>query len=667
MKKALRILACVCSFLLLASSCGSTSDSAGNGNDKVQSLVSEQHLSNKGLHKISVKENSARKFIENGKTDYKIVYGEGSHEKRAAEFLVKQIFAASGAYMPSVSENEYDKAYAASDKLIVIGVSSLFSEAGLVMPQDDIGITGYYLKTCDNSAFIGVEDSMGCQSGVLAFLRYTFGYEMYAEDTVIFENAGETLPDMEIIEKPDFTFHRDGNGLGVYEPDGMYGMGFQASDWIFIPVGGNQWHNSLDYLPKDKFLSEHSAWYSDSREQLCYTAHGDEAEYAAMVEEVYKVTVENLEKYPERNTITFTIQDGMSGCECGACKECASKYGTESAAAIKMTNIVAEKTLAYFTEKAEKENTAIRDFTILIFAYNYMEQAPVKTEAGKFVAVDDSVKLHPNVGVYIAPLNGTDVDYSRSFYDKNNDATRELIEGWAAITDNIYLWLYDTNFAHFALPFNSWDSVIETYRYAAEINAKHVNNLGTFYSVENPTGFTRLKSYIDSKAMYDVNVNYNDLLDDFFENYYCEASEPMRQFFDELNVWMRELQILYPDDIKGYCYENINKEIYWPKRMLDGWLELIDEAYARIEKYKTSDSEKYETLRTHILAESIFPRFALLSFYQGNYDSETLYEMMIAFKDDIEALGFGWVTEADPFTGRKQYTFSELFKTWGLT
>lgn len=677
MKRKYGIVALILALIMSLTACGGNKpDDKNNGNSDNktdQTLVSDSHLYANGLHKVSVTANANRKFIENGNTDYKIVYADGDHGKRAAEFLVKQAFAASGAYINAIPASEYDKTYESTDKLIVIGVDTLFTAAGLTMPEDDIGITGYYLKTKDNSVFIGVKHVMGCQAGTLAFLRYTFGYEMYSYDAVTFENKGEAIPDMEIIEKPDFTFHRDGNGLGVYNPDAMYGLGFQGASWIFAPVGDNTWHNSFDYLPKSTYLSDknedqkHPKWYSDNGKQLCYTAHGDEAEYAEMVDTVAAVAIDTLEKYPERNTITFTIQDEPSGCECAACHAMVETYGAESAAAVKMTNEVADKVKKHFDDEAKTNNTASREFTILIFAYNYMEQAPVKTVDGKFVAVDDSVKLHDNVGVYIAPLNGTDVDYSRSFYDDNNADTRKLIEGWSALTDNIYLWLYETNFAHLAYPFNSWDSLVETYRYAAEINAVHVNNLGVFYGQANPTGFTRLKDYIDAKAMYDVNVNYTELVDKFFDGYFAEAAEPMRKFFDELNVWMRELQEDYPDDVRGYCYEQINKEQHWPKRMLDGWLGYIDEAYKSIEKYKGSNQSKYESLYRHILAESVFPRFALLELYSGNYAEATLYNTRVAFKDDIESLGFDWLVEADPFTGLKQYTFSELFKSWGIS
>ena len=163
MKKRLGIIALLLALVMAFTGCSGGNkpddDKDNDGNNTgsaARELVSESHLSSKGLHKISVTANANRKFIENGKTDYTIVYADGDHGKRAAEFLVKQAFAASGAYINAIPASEYEKAYESGDKLIVIGVKSLFDAAGLTMPSDEIGVTGYYLTTKDNSAFIGV-------------------------------------------------------------------------------------------------------------------------------------------------------------------------------------------------------------------------------------------------------------------------------------------------------------------------------------------------------------------------------------------------------------------------------------------------------------------------------------------------------------------------------
>ena len=146
MKRKYGIVALILALIMSLTACvGNKPDDKNNGNSDNktdQTLVSDSHLYANGLHKVSVTANANRKFIENGNTDYKIVYADGDHGKRAAEFLVKQAFAASGAYINAIPASEYDKTYESTDKLIVIGVDTLFTAAGLTMPEDDIGITG---------------------------------------------------------------------------------------------------------------------------------------------------------------------------------------------------------------------------------------------------------------------------------------------------------------------------------------------------------------------------------------------------------------------------------------------------------------------------------------------------------------------------------------------
>ena len=97
MKKRLGIIALLLALVMAFTGCSGGNkpdddkDNDGNNTDSAaRELVSESHLSSKGLHTISVTANANRKFIENGKTDYTIVYADGDHGKRAAEFLVKQ-------------------------------------------------------------------------------------------------------------------------------------------------------------------------------------------------------------------------------------------------------------------------------------------------------------------------------------------------------------------------------------------------------------------------------------------------------------------------------------------------------------------------------------------------------------------------------------------------
>ena len=61
-----------------------------------------------------------------------------------------------------------------------------------------------------------------------------------------------------------------------------------------------------------------------------------------------------------------------------------------------------------------------------------------------------------------------------------------------------------------------------------------MNNLGQYYGSENPSCFMKFKAYLDSKAEFDVNVEYEDVKERFFNGYFRDAAEPMLRYFNEL-------------------------------------------------------------------------------------------------------------------------------------
>ena len=490
---------------------------------------------------------------------------------------------------------------------------------------------------------------------------------MFSADMVVYEKSGETLPDMDITERPDFEFHRGGNGESSAT---AYGMGFNLASDIFIKVQ-EYWHNTMYYLPYETYGNKgdeenyHPEWYAApgvaaESNQICATAHGNAESLKKMEETVADTVYRHLEDNPDRYAITFTVMDNNNVCKCEACTAEREKYGTDSAAYIKLVNNVSDEVDKRFEKEGKR-----RDYMLMIFAYQITAQPPaVKQADGTYKAVAEEMKLHKNVGVYIAPSTA---EYTYSFYDAENAATAQAIEGWAALTDdNIFFWLYETYFGWYYMPYNSFDSIIDTYRYCYTKGNKHMNNLGQYYGSENPSCFMKFKAYLDSKAEFDVNVEYEDVKERFFNGYFRDAAEPMLRYFNELTLWLRQIEN-ENDEINGqYGCTALQNEKYWPKGLLNRYLSLIDEAYAAIEKYKIFDPGLYEKLYNHINAESLFPRYAVLEFYKGTFSADALLSYRIAFRDDIRRLNNSIVHEWNGLKGMRDYTFEDMFKEWGI-
>ena len=172
------------------------------------------------------------------------------------------------------------------------------------------------------------------------------------------------------------------------------------------------------------------------------------------------------------------------------------------------------------------------------------------------------------------------------------------------------------------------------------------------------TGFTSLKVYTDSLAAMDLSLSYQDMVNDFFQNYYGAAAAPMQQYFEELQSWMRYLEQAYPVEYTGDIYSVLVGENYWPREMLLRWQGLIDQAYEALNEGKNTDPN-YEIYMNHVKMESIFLRYELITSHSGIYSAEQVLQMKQSFKADCIALGITYEHE--------QRELTEVYRDWGIS
>lgn len=651
------ILAVVMAFTGCAGSTGSAGSNGSDGSTTGISEptnpveISETHKLTNTLHKVTVTE-SERQFVVEGKSEYKIIAGEDDATQKAAYYLQLYIEKATGCKLEFATTADYK----ADGKFIVLNVSELFDSAGLTMPEDELGVQGYYIKSVGDNVFLNSNYENGARFAMLAFLRNVLGFKMYSLEAVSFEKDGATLPDMEIVEKPDISYYHRMHNNPSDEPEETYMMGFITYD-AFISIDGNYWHNSLSYLPMETYQEAHPNWYSTEGNELCYTGHGDENEVDAMTTIIADRMIEEIGNNPDVLFAACTIGDHASVCACEACTASREKYnGADSASIIKFTNKINEKVQAELQRQADEKGTKKRPITVMFFAYHAETQPPaVKNEDGTYSPIDDSVVCDEDVAVFYAPIAA---EYNYTFYESNNDSFRDMMEGWTACADNILCWLYETNFMYYMYPYNSWDSMMETYRYCVDTGAIYIMGQDQ-HNAQASTAFTDLKDYINSCALLDLNQDYNDILDDYFTNYYLDAAEPMRQYFDELRAHMRYLESEYPAELNGSIYAEIAEAKFWPQKTLEHWLALIDEAYEAVEVYK-DQKVLYENLIERITKESMFMRYVLIEHYSGMFSEDVLNDMKLSFKEDAQLVGLSRYQEGE---GGE---LANLYETWGI-
>jgi hypothetical protein len=309
----------------------------------------------------------------------------------------------------------------------------------------------------------------------------------------------------------------------------------------------------------------------------------------------------------------------------------------------------------YLEEKAALTGTPKRIFNIVFFGYHKSEKPPViKNADGTYSPVDDKVICNPNVGVYIAPI---DANYQHSFYEKENTSAAENIKGWAACASIIYMWIYEVNYYEYMYPINTWDTKVQTYRFLKEMGTIFMHSQAQ-YNQGAVTHFSRLKDYVDSKAQFDVNVEWNELADAWFTNYFGPAAEPMRAYFDQLQAHLRWCEEKHPTVVTGNIYNRMENSTIWPKKTLDGFLKLCDQAYELIESIKDTDPTMYEVYKEHVLLESMFPRYAKLRMYKGTFTSEEFLAEAKQFKSDCAAFNINRYREQTPL--------DSVWTDWGV-
>lgn len=591
-----------------------------------------------------------------GVSEYSIVVPDKSENidnygaaTRAAKELKTFFLEATGA---DLGDYVQDTGNLKSDiKYISIGFTNALNNNVEGVDYDALGISGYSIRTIDGNVYISGQ-GMGLMNGVYEFLRTHFNYEYYTDGFYKIDDC--TLKDVVLQTineecKPSFEYRLPAYGFeitaaGGYATDPDVGYRMQYNNLSIKGVGDNMWHNFFDAIPSEKYKSAHPDWFSPDGSQPCLTRDKDglATEMAGKVKAV-------LAANPSATFVMIGQQDNDKWCTCATCKSVISQYGGyNSATYILFMNAVSDKLQPYLIESGRT------DVKLGMFAYHKTQDAPVTTVGGK-VSLIDGMKLNSNVCVVYAPI---EANYYVSFNDEVNASVKKNIEGWGLVADNVLYWIYMENFGYYQLIFDNFGSMQENLQLLHEHNGMWLYNLGQ-YNNGNSTGFSRYKAYLNAKLMWNVNADVNALTDDFFKNYFGVASADMRKFFNEYRVMTKHI---YENKDKTIGYLSLNGHTpsasdFWYSS-LNKWLGYIDNALAEAEKLLKTNATEGERVTKAVKLESLFIRYALITYFSGNFTSDQLLIMKNDWKADATALGVTLCGE--------HKNLETLYKEWGI-
>ncbi len=616
-----------------------------------------------GTHDFTATETSDY-LVKDGKTEYVLVVdSSASGVERTAKDEFKTLFKqATGINIPE--KNAAGLTHSADAKYISIGENSLFKSSGIEIDKHSLTDEGVRIITKDKSVYLVGGGQYGTLYSVYDFMQITFNFEQYYLDCMEIDTGvtEKKLLNYDVTDIPDILKRSTNFAFMTQEFKNRIRMPLYSGSYL-LPIhkkmtadgvadrtsASDTVHNSNEYLPRDdEEYSKHSKWFGDAGDVLCYTAHGDADELELMAQACAKKIEASLmayttDLYPNMTAVSLTVEDNNDTCSCNSCAENVSKYGSPSASIIMFINKVNGYLRQWMEENKDNPLYYRDNFELVFFAYNSFAIAPAKWSEsdGKYVPNAPELKLDDGVSVWLALMNLLEEELN--IYHEKNDKGREQIAKWSAISDGLWFWTYSTNFQQY-LYFHDAFSMFnqEGYQYFASFNAKYYYQNSQSYQTGASTGFHALSIYLQSKLAWNTSLDTETLTDDFMNAMFKDAAPVMRSMFDS----MRLHNAKYKQATEYVSSVAVAKN--FPYATLQNWLNMCDDALKAIESYKTTDAVTYDTLKTHIDVEWIFPAYAMLQLRSNYLTEENLGILKQRFKETGLRLGMSRIKEIEP-------------------
>ena len=583
-------------------------------------------------------------LVNNGETEYKIVIPEKSASllQIASADLSRFLSEATGVSIPVVKDNEVS----GDGKFISIGQTTLLKDTEISYSFDELGQDGYKIVTVEDDLYLIGGGDYGSMYAAYELLEILVNWDYFAQDCYTLTKGMTQIPlyDLDLTDIPDFPVRVASDGVVETSNQALYRLRERPQSENFVVVKGYWAHNSIQYVKDSPDVND--TWYNNAKTQLCYTAHGDAEQYEKMQEACLTTLKEALIQTPDRDGVTFTMEDNHDSCNCDACTAMTEKYGALSSTVILFLNDLNARVRAWF--ETEEGKPYARDLRIVFFAYNAFEQAPATYNAttDKYEP-NNGIKMDDGVYCMLAPIR---MDYYLPITDQANQEYYNNLKAWGDMAQgNLYLWYYSTNFFNYLAPYDCFDSFAENYRMAAQCDTYYLFDQRQTDERVTITGWSILKDYVCSKLAWDVDQNPEELIDRFFEGYFGPAAPEMRQIFDQLRLLTEYNKEHMEMSGAATIYLSLTDEKFWPKDILEQWMESYDKAEEKIAPLKESDPALHEAYLVRIQKEKISTLYLFVECYSYN----TSAALIDSYKAEFKEL-------ADKFSVTKYYESNDI-------
>lgn len=573
-------------------------------------------------------------LVNNGATEYKIVIPENSSGllQVASADLARFISEATGVSIPVIT----DKEATGEGKFISIGQTTLLKNTEITYSLDELGRDGYKIITEGDDMYLIGGGEYGSMYAAYELLSILVDWDYFAQDCYTLTKGMTQIPlyALDLTDIPDIPIRVASDGVVETSNQTLYRLRERPQSENFVTVKGYWAHNSIQYVKDSPDVND--TWYNNAKTQLCYTAHGDAEQYEKMQEACFISLRDALIQTPDRDGVTFTMEDNHDSCNCDACTAMTEKYGALSSTVILFLNDLNARIRAWF--ETEEGKPYARDLRIVFFAYNAYEAAPAtyNAETDKYVP-NNGIKMDNGVCCMLAPIH---MDYYRPITDTANQEFYNNLKAWGDMAQgNLYLWYYSTNFWNYLAPYDCFDSFAENYRMAAQCDTYYLFDQRQTDERVTITGWSILKDYVCSKLAWDVDQNPEELIGKFFNGYFGPAAPEMREIFDQLRIlteYNKEHMEMGGD---ATIYLSLTDEKFWPKDILEQWMETYDRAEEKLASLKESDPALHQAYLERIQKEKLSTLYLFVECYSYNTNAALIDSYKAEFKELADKFG----------------------------
>ena len=469
----------------------------------------------------------------------------------------------------------------ASTNRVFVGAAAADLPTAPSLATDDLEEEDCRYVVADGDVAIAGGGQRGTLYAVYEFLEDRLGARFLApEHTYVPDDAvtDDLLAPAEYTYRPPLEFRY--SYYGVVQNDPTYAARVRNNTVTDEPELGGRTsmrlinHSVSRWVNTDEHGHEHPEYFAlvdgERRNDVDSDAYGTQPcpTEPAVRELILEGVLDELAAEPERTNISVGQNDNTYYCRCPDCQAIIDRERSPMGPHLDLVNEVADV--------VAEEHPGVKVGTL---AYQYTRTPPAEMEPRENV----QIQLCSIEACILHPIEDPECE-------QNVDFCADLA-AWNELTDQIYIWNYNTNFRNYLQPCPNLRVIGPNVRYFVDNGAK-----GIFMQAAGrgarATEFDHLRNYLMSTLLWDPTRDEEDILDEFLELHYQEAAPPIREWLERLHDHVAER------DVHNNCFGQLADYGITDELVAEGE-RLFEEALDRAESEAVSDRVERASLCIH--------------------------------------------------------------------